>query len=92
MSLEYVALGKMMFVGIVFFYGIIAIHDIPYENEIAKKRRHPHHKQSCHVLLFGPTLRSALKRKTQTRARPSHRCRTTQWGQASGTVALKYVF
>ncbi len=40
MSLEYVALGMMIFVGIVFFYGIIAIHDIPYE--IAKKRGHPH--------------------------------------------------
>ena len=40
MSLEYLALGMMIFVGIVFFYGIIAIHDIPYE--IAKKRGHPH--------------------------------------------------
>ena len=40
MSLEYVALGMMIFVGIVFFYGIIAVHDIPYE--IAKKRGHPH--------------------------------------------------
>jgi hypothetical protein len=30
----------MIFVGIVFFYGILAIHDIPYE--IAKKRGHPH--------------------------------------------------
>ncbi len=40
MSLDYVALGMMMFVGLVFFYGIIAIHDIPYE--IAKKRGHPH--------------------------------------------------
>ena len=40
MTLEYVALGMMIFVGIVFFYGIIAIHDIPYE--IAKKRGHPH--------------------------------------------------
>ena len=40
MSLEYVALGMMMFVGLVMFYGIIAIHDIPYE--IAKKRGHPH--------------------------------------------------
>ena len=38
--LEYVALGMMIFVGIVFFYGIIAIHDIPYF--IAKKRGHPH--------------------------------------------------
>ena len=40
MSLEYVALGMLIFVGIIFFYGIIAIHDIPYE--IAKKRGHPH--------------------------------------------------
>ncbi len=40
MSLEYLALGMMMFVGLVFFYGIIAIHDIPYD--IAKKRGHPH--------------------------------------------------
>ena len=40
LMLEYVVLGMMMFVGIVFFYGIIAIHDIPYE--IAKKRGHPH--------------------------------------------------
>jgi hypothetical protein len=39
MSLEYLALGMMIFVGIVFFYGIIAIHDIPYE--IAKKRGAP---------------------------------------------------
>lgn len=38
--LEYVALGITFFVAIVFFYGIIAIHDIPYE--IAKHRNHPH--------------------------------------------------
>ncbi len=38
--LEYIALGLLIFVGIVFFYGIIGIHDIPYE--IAKKRGHPH--------------------------------------------------
>ena len=40
MSLEYVALGMLIFVGLVFFYGILAIHDIPYE--IAKRRGHPH--------------------------------------------------
>jgi len=40
MLLEYVTLGIMIFVGFVLFYGIIAIHDIPYE--IAKKRGHPH--------------------------------------------------
>ena len=40
MVLEYVALGLLIFVGLVLFYGIIAIHDIPYE--IAVKRNHPH--------------------------------------------------
>lgn len=38
--LEYVALGILIFVALVFFYGIIVIHDIPYE--IAVKRNHPH--------------------------------------------------
>ena len=38
--LEYISLGMIVFVSLVFFYGIIAIHDIPYE--IAKKRNHPH--------------------------------------------------
>lgn len=38
--LEYFALGTMIAVALIFFYGIIAIHDIPYE--IAKKRNHPH--------------------------------------------------
>lgn len=38
--LEYVALGLLVFVTLVFFYGIIAIHDIPYE--ISVKRNHPH--------------------------------------------------
>ncbi len=40
MNLEYVALGMLIFVVLIMFYGIIAIHDIPYE--IAKKRNHPH--------------------------------------------------
>ncbi len=40
MFLEYVALFLLIFVALVFFYGIIAIHDIPYE--IAVKRNHPH--------------------------------------------------
>jgi hypothetical protein len=39
MFLDYVALGLLIFVGLVLFYGIIAIHDIPYE--IAKHRNHP---------------------------------------------------
>ena len=29
--LSYVALGLLVFVGLVLFYGIIAIHDIPYD-------------------------------------------------------------
>ena len=40
MVLEYVALFLLIFVAIVIFYGIIAIHDIPYE--ISVKRNHPH--------------------------------------------------
>ena len=39
-TLEYVALGMIVFVALVLFYGVIAIHDIPYE--IAKKRNHAH--------------------------------------------------
>jgi hypothetical protein len=37
--LDYIALGILVFVGITIFYGIIAIHDIPYE--ISKHRNHP---------------------------------------------------
>jgi Protein of unknown function (DUF3302) len=38
--LNYFALFLLLFVVVVLFYGIIAIHDIPYM--IAKKRDHPH--------------------------------------------------
>lgn len=38
--LNYFALGLLIFVVITLFYGIIAIHDVPYE--IAKRRDHPH--------------------------------------------------
>ena len=38
--LEYVALVLLILVALVIFYGIIAIHDIPYE--ISVKRNHPH--------------------------------------------------
>jgi len=38
--LENIALGILCFSFIVVFYGIIVIHDIPYE--IAKHRNHPH--------------------------------------------------
>lgn len=40
MFLNYFALGVLIFVFLVIFYGIIVIHDIPYL--IAKKRNHPH--------------------------------------------------
>ncbi|WP_436857302.1 DUF3302 domain-containing protein [Citrobacter tructae] len=40
MFLNYFALGVLVFVFLVIFYGIIMIHDIPYL--IAKKRNHPH--------------------------------------------------
>jgi Protein of unknown function (DUF3302) len=39
MFLDYFALVVLIFVAVVLFYGIIAIHDIPYE--IAKRRNHP---------------------------------------------------
>ncbi|NUY55940.1 DUF3302 domain-containing protein [Salinivibrio sp. EAGSL] len=39
MALDYIALGMLVFVVLVIFYGVIAIHDIPYE--IAKRRNHP---------------------------------------------------
>jgi len=39
MSLDYFALFLLFFVALVLFYGIIALHDIPYE--IAKRRNHP---------------------------------------------------
>ena len=38
--LNYCALALLIFVFVTIFYGIIAIHDIPYE--IAKHRDHPH--------------------------------------------------
>ena len=38
--LNYFALGLLIFVLITLFYGIIAIHDVPYE--IARHRDHPH--------------------------------------------------
>src|SRR5262245_20699869 len=38
--LNYFALGVLVFVVVVLFYGIIAIHDIPHL--IAKSRDHPH--------------------------------------------------
>ncbi len=39
MTLEYVALGILILVVLFIFYGVIAIHDIPYD--IAKHRDHP---------------------------------------------------
>jgi hypothetical protein len=38
--LNYFALGLLIFVVVVLFYGIIAVHDIPYR--IAESRHHPH--------------------------------------------------
>ncbi len=37
--LDYVALGLLFFVILVMFYGVIVVHDIPYE--IAVERNHP---------------------------------------------------
>lgn len=46
MFLDYFALGVLVFMVLTIFYGIIAIHDIPYE--IAKRRNHPH-QDAIHV-------------------------------------------
>lgn len=40
MFLDYFALGVLVVAGLICFYGVIVIHDIPYE--IAHKRNHPH--------------------------------------------------
>lgn len=45
-ALDWVALGILVAVALIIFYGIIAIHDIPYE--ISKKRNHPH-QDAIHV-------------------------------------------
>lgn len=39
-TLDFLALGLLCFVVTMLIYGVIYIHDIPYE--IAKKRKHPH--------------------------------------------------
>ena len=44
--LDYFALGVLIFAAVVLFYGVIAIHDIPYE--IAVHRKHPH-QDAIHV-------------------------------------------
>ena len=48
--LDYFALFMLLFVAVFLFYGIIALHDIPYE--IAKKRQHPH--QDANAEQIGP--------------------------------------
>ena len=44
--LDYVALGILIIAALILFYGIIVIHDIPYE--IAERRNHPH-QDAIHV-------------------------------------------
>jgi len=46
MFLDYFALFMTLFVAVFLFYGIIIIHDIPYE--ISKERNHPH-QDAIHV-------------------------------------------
>ena len=58
--LDYVALFVLIFVVLVIFYGIIAVHDIPYE--IAQRRNHPHqdaiHAAGCHADTAGQGRRT----------------------------------
>ncbi len=49
MFLDYFALGVLIFVFLVIFYGIIILHDIPYL--IAKKRNHPHAGNDSNLLI-----------------------------------------
>ncbi|MCJ8299153.1 MAG: DUF3302 domain-containing protein [Pseudomonadales bacterium] len=44
--LDYLALGTLIFAFITLFYGVIVVHDIPYE--IAVHRNHPH-QDAIHV-------------------------------------------
>lgn len=44
--LDYIALCLLIFVGLTLFYGIIALHDIPYQ--IAESRDHPQ-RDAIHV-------------------------------------------
>lgn len=44
--LDYLSLGILFLVLIIFIYGLILLHDVPYE--IAKKRNHPH-AEAIHV-------------------------------------------
>ncbi|BEA03354.1 hypothetical protein VEE15_33370 [Escherichia coli] len=53
MFLDYFALGVLIFVFLVIFYGIIILHDIPYL--IAKKRNHPH-ADAIHVAGLGESF------------------------------------
>lgn len=46
MFLDYFALGVLIAVFLILFYGVIIIHDIPYL--LAKKRQHPH-QDAIHV-------------------------------------------
>lgn len=53
MSLDYFALVLLITVVALVFYGVIAVHDIPYD--IAKARNHPHRdaiQAACWVSLF----------------------------------------
>ncbi len=49
MTLDYVALAILIAVALILFYGVIVIHDIPYE--IAKERRHPHQGNDSNLLI-----------------------------------------
>ena len=67
MFLNYFALGVLIFVFLVIFYGIIIIHDIPYL--IAKKRNHPH-SDAIHVAgwatLYQPERGWGMQHKANT--------------------------
>lgn len=51
-------MGVLFFAAIVLFYGIITIHDIPYE--ISVHRNHPH-QDAIHVAGWGFRMESLLR-------------------------------
>ena len=79
--LEYAALFILFFVSIMVFYGIIAIHDIPYE--IAKHRNHPYSEVARQYFPTVPIIPQVRGRVVEISVEPNARrslvLRATIW-------------
>ena len=72
LTLDYLSLGILILVLLILVYGLVVIHDIPYE--IAVKRNHPH-QDAIHVAgwisrVGMPPSRSATRPETMRDATP----------------------